>query len=842
MATILKKSSLILFVFIMMICSTVVPSVAAPTADYKDFEQRDYVDAELVKVNDDGSLTYNKDSDSGSSLPDYSAVGYHSGEKVIPKVKVVKTIQAGSLKDHTKLIQDAIDEVSKLPVSERGTILLKAGVYIISKEIKICETGIVLRGEGQGVNGTVIYDSRNQKANTLELSGSGSYKVIDNSVSEITDNYVPMGQAKIHISQENIAKYKVGDSVLITLSPNEKWIETLGVDQLSGNGIPWKPEEYVMKYEREIVEIKDNEITLDTSVTMSIDKELLKATVSLIKDAGRISECGIENIRFVSFYDSRKKNDEAHGWGAVVLKNCRNCWVSDVASYNYGYSCVSVNTGSRNITVQYCSFLEPISQTTGGRKYSFIIAGASYVLIKNCYSSSSRHDYAVQSRTAGPNVFYSSVADESNSVSEPHHRWGTGTLYDNVYQVGVKKLGYFQAIMRGNSGTGHGWAGVNTVFWNSLSPGTVVRKPQTEQNFAIGAYGLYGGSITGINEYKKWYVAPENESPDYPTEKSQTGSPLYGNGYIESWYNPVNPSSLYQAQLSYKLKKDATAYITPPSPILNYPVYNETVKDSEITVSGICDLNAQKIIVNIGGKKTEITPNITEKSGKFSVKIKLKGGYHEVSVSQVIAGFESEKTPTRTVYINNGDKYDKPVKDIQTVLVERGNAAVIEIRNEKIQGFIDDATACEKTASENFDEAVEALLKIEKYINNNQSDELYFAGQDLKHFVSKIEENVTAISKIADQAKAFGCDEKSMKTINSLVDKTEKHLTNANIILTRGNREIQNKKVDFISYEKELQKDKKSPALTIVLITAGVVLLGGATLLITKKKKISKIK
>jgi len=823
-------------------CGVSIPCVAAPAGDYKDFEQRKYADSKLVKVNKDGSLTYNKDPQSDAMLPDFSCVGYHSGEKDIPDVKIVKTLESGKLEDHTKLIQDAIDEICKLPYEQRGAILLKSGVYIISNTIKIPESGIVLRGEGQGVNGTIIYDARNAKVNTAEISGNGAYKVIDGSASKITDSYVPLGKTKIHISQKDKSKYKVGDLVLVTLSPNEKWVETLGVDQLSGSGKPWKPEEYVMEYERTIKAIKGNEITLDTSVTMTIDEKLMKATISRITDEERIAESGIENIRFVSYYNLAKKDDESHARTAVTLKNCRNCWVSDVSAYNYSYSCVAVSSCAKNITIEYCSFLEPISKNMGGRRYSFVISSASYVLIKNCYSSDSRHDYVVQSRTAGPNVFYSSVADDSSSVSEPHHRWGTGTLYDNVYQVGANRLGYFEAIMRGNSGSGHGWAGVNTVFWNSLSPGVVVRKPQTEQNFAIGSYGLYGGNAMGMDEYKKWYVAPKNEDPNYPEEKSKSNSPLYGNGYIESWYNPVNPSSLYQAQLSYKLKKDALADITPPAPILNFPAYDATTKESEITVSGICDLNAEKVIIYVDGKKTEVIPDITEKSGKFSAEVKLIGGYHEIYVSQIIAGFESGKTPSRTVYVNNGDKYDKPAKDLQTILVERGNAAAIEVKNNKIKNFISNMERCEELASNNFNETVKALLDVEKAIEEKRDEDIDFAFQFLKLYISKIERNVEDIKNISQEAKAFGCDAESIEKIDSLVRKTEKYFTDANILLERCNREIKNGKVDSFPYTDELKEEEsesgeKFPILIIVLIVAAMLLAVAVIWFIIKRKK-----
>jgi hypothetical protein len=73
--------------------------------------------------------------------------------------------------------------------------------------------------------------------------------------------------------------------------------------------------------------------------------------------------------------------------------------------------------------------------------------------------------------------------------SEPHHRWSTGILYDNV----TTKDGTLAAINRGDSGSGHGWAAANTMFWNCDAKSIVVFDPETEgeNNFAVGYRGTF---------------------------------------------------------------------------------------------------------------------------------------------------------------------------------------------------------------------------------------------------------------------------------------------------------------------------------------------------------------
>jgi hypothetical protein len=86
-------------------------------------------DSKFIKVNKDGSLKYIPD-EKGNIIPDFSRVGYYGGDKEIPDVAVVKTIEPAVEGTSETIIQSAIEEVSKIPLDKngfRGTILLKKG-------------------------------------------------------------------------------------------------------------------------------------------------------------------------------------------------------------------------------------------------------------------------------------------------------------------------------------------------------------------------------------------------------------------------------------------------------------------------------------------------------------------------------------------------------------------------------------------------------------------------------------------------------------------------------------------------------------------------------------------
>jgi hypothetical protein len=198
--------------------------------------------------------------------------------------------------------------------------------------------------------------------------------------------------------------------------------------------------------------------------------------------------------------------------------------------------------------------LDPVSETKGGRKYSFE-ANGQMGFFQRLYSRNARHDCAMGSRVEGPDVFLDCVAELSMCSSEPHHRYAIGGLFDNV--VGADS---FLAVNRGNSGSGHGWAGAQMVFWNCGGGGGIfVMQPPGAQNYAIG---YRGKAPDGERPYKgmlDWIAARSTKRFEYK------GMPIMGDGYIESPNAPVTPRSLYLAQLRDRLGEAAVRNVASPA-------------------------------------------------------------------------------------------------------------------------------------------------------------------------------------------------------------------------------------------------------------------------------------
>ena len=193
-----------------------------------------------------------------------------------------------------------------------------------------------------------------------------------------------------------------------------------------------------------------------------------------------------------------------------------------MTAVHFGYSCVNIVSSGKRITVQDCACIDPVSLIKGGRRYSFALDGQE-CLVQRCYTRGGRHDYVMHARARGPNVFLDCVADRTYSDSGPHHRWATGTLYDNL------ACGHLNVQWRGWSGTGHGWAGANMVFWNCRASHIDCQKPPTANNYCIGCTGRIRES-----------------------------------GHIASRGKPVTPRSLYLRQLVERMGQKAVEKVTIP--------------------------------------------------------------------------------------------------------------------------------------------------------------------------------------------------------------------------------------------------------------------------------------
>lgn len=579
----------------------------------------------LVFPGSDGVLEYtgyaNEGQDSAENLLiDFSRAGYEGGGVAIPWVPVELELSpvAGDGDDHAR-IQAAIETLSARPISAagfRGTLLLKAGAYRVSETLTITASGVVIRGEGQGADGTVITFTATEQDHLFEFEGGSGWNEIGGTDTPITDAVVPCGVKTFNVG--STAEFEVGDRVVVHRTPNEFWIEDLEMDQWG-----WTASAYRSWSPRTITAINGTEISLDAPLVHSIESQYGGGEVYRYS-FDSISQVGIERIRLESAFTS--DIDEDHGWDAVQFRRAEHAWARQVTAKYFGHSCVFVDERSQHVTVEDCAMLAPKSIITGQRRYSFLLDDSCYALVQRCYTDEGRHDYITDSKMGGPSVFVDSLAENTHNDIGPHHRYAEGILFDNIKgdEINVQN--------RTNSGSGHGWAGTQTVFWNCEAGSIICDAPRGAMNFAIGCVGTQTqGSF----------------APDEPF------------GFWESLNVPVNPRSLYYKQLEDRLGSQALMTVTTAGQ-LQGPIWNALsawAGEGEVPdLPTFAPLQVEVKAANLAEKNVPHSVNAV-------VRYPLPSGYPKLASWAVVSGpsgvsFGDVTAPATTITFTQAGTYE----------------------------------------------------------------------------------------------------------------------------------------------------------------------------------------
>lgn len=474
----------------------------------------------------DGRMVYVPDF-RGNRIPDFSAVGYRGG--IDPPRVSVREVVDPSPGDATERIQAAIDRVSSLEPDTaglRGAVLLRRGIHEIAGTLEIRASGVVLAGEGQGdqrrlwldpakrhtlesfreamanTDATILLATGTERRTLVRIVGPGGIPTSTATATEIVDAYVPVGANHFHVQDPR--PFTVGDRILVTRRGNAAWISAIGMDAIpprrdGRESTQWQP--FDLKYQHTITAIDGHRITIASSIVNAIEQQWGGGSMIRIREDRRIHDSGVENLRAIAFWQINHDgvSDTRHADQLLAFGNARDCWARSVTAEHF-YSTIGTFHALRTsygITIENCSSLIAPGRFYAGRgydrtgrtfaetgvyvgRYAFHFTGQNG-LVRGCHALNSRHAYVVGSRVTGPNVFFDSTAEGSLAYSEPHHRWSTGGLYDNV----TDKI----AIMnRLNFGSGHGWAGANYVAWNTRGD-LICHQPPTAQNWAIGHVG-----------------------------------------------------------------------------------------------------------------------------------------------------------------------------------------------------------------------------------------------------------------------------------------------------------------------------------------------------------------
>lgn len=471
-----------------------------------------FVCAQSPLIYKSDKLVYTPDS-LGNRIPDFSYAGYMAGEKAIPNTSptiVVPTVAD----DATSIIQDAIDYVSSLPLNQnglRGIVLLSTGDYAIKSSLKITTSGVVLRGCGVGK--TRLVATGKDRRTLIRLYGTDDRKMGE--THEIIDGYVPVNAFSVNIT--NTSKLQKGDKIYIQRPSEQSWIDKIGTKHFGGGitSLGWKPSATDIYWDRTIVSVEGTKVTFDAPITTALDKAYGGGMLIPYIWNGRISNIGVENLTCISEFDKNNLKDEAHSWTAITMENLQDGWVRNVNFFHFAGSAVYVDNSVKQVTVENCKSLAPVSEIGGERRTSFFTAGQQ-CLFQRLYAEDGYHDFAVGYCAAGPNAFVQCHSFLPHSFSGAIDRWASGILFD-IVNVEGQALSYKNHMQERQ---GSGWTAANSVFWQCSASLIECFSPPTAQNWAFGSWSEFSGdgywqdSNNNINPRSLYYAQKKDRFPD----------------------------------------------------------------------------------------------------------------------------------------------------------------------------------------------------------------------------------------------------------------------------------------------------------------------------------------
>lgn len=434
-----------------------------------------------VSLSPTGKILYGTDQD-GNRLPDFSTAGFSELDG-LPAIEVAARVESSG-GDDTSAIQAAIDKVAGLPLNEkgfRGAVQLGAGEFRLLGTIRLNASGVVLRGEGRNRTSLVALGV---PRTVVVLGGMRGRWDRDGRAHRITDDYVPVGSKRLHL--DDVEGLKVGDRIIVQRPATREWIAEIGMDRIperaNGRTVQWQPGAGLL-FDRKIVGIDGKTIELDATLTNAISRAD-GGTVWKYRFPERVGHVGLESLSAsASAFFDKTNSDVRPDSLFVSLAAVDGAWLRDLDIKDFTVAMAFRSTASRITATDF-----EVSNWRNPKKRaapSMISIDGQQILISHCRLQG-RHfsAWVIQSAVPGPNVVLRCAGIGEGLGAGAHQRWGTGLLLDNIYLDG--DAGF---INRGSMGSGHGWAGANSVLWNSTVKAYRVDRPPTANNWAFGVIG-----------------------------------------------------------------------------------------------------------------------------------------------------------------------------------------------------------------------------------------------------------------------------------------------------------------------------------------------------------------
>lgn len=529
-----------------------------------------------------------------SILPDFSYAGYEYGEKDIPSNNNIIPISEFGVfpdtgRDVTGQIQIAIDAVGS---RGGGVLYFPKGRYDLNMKpdkpeyLKINHNHVVLRGEGSGRDGAVFYKHNRLLEEKLTWLSPGIIHTgadLHGNENFLSPKELPFAA---HITQtaakgsrilqvSDTSRLKRNECILLCMKNTDEegklarelfsplelipaWEEAYFAGKKGAISYQWLVEIDEIPDERHI------RLKQPLRLDLSVQYEPFICNIEML------TGIGIESIRLESAWDGgdyyHHKNSEVdYGWSGICMHRVYHGWVRDVVIENYTQG-VQLRD-SRNVTVSQVEVLGHPGHY-GMKCY----AHACDCLFRDIAINSFRtHGVGIEGTNYG-NVFSNIQFNEKTTEIDAH---GGGApccnLFENITNVtkisgggsppNLPYSGHYNTFWNISYLHEAARKGFNT-FWNEayLSDDTAFKEDLINELFHAWEWTFH----MKLKTLKDWRMYPKSilagVYPVDPAKKVKIERSAENRsdswGHVEALnQGKVEPESLYEAQLNFRLKR-----------------------------------------------------------------------------------------------------------------------------------------------------------------------------------------------------------------------------------------------------------------------------------------------
>lgn len=476
--------------------------------------------------------------------PDFSYAGYHAGRELPSRnydLPVFNVTDFGAVandgKDDIDAIQAAVDAAQ---AAGGGVVSFPAGRFdfdVSTKHrwVKVKSSRVVLRGYGDGPDGTHLYDHtgsdwHNESQKWLAGNYPSFFSFAPDSM--LRDDALakraplatarPTPQHSMMLTVDKPQAFKAGQVVQMGIKAEDSSVlhycaypsKVIGknIGSLQGS------KAYVIKQMLRIERVEGNNLILQAPLLVPIKDNW---TAHLF-EINYIEECGVENFRMITAWSDEfvhhKNSRHDNGWDCVKFNRVADGWVRNCTFIN---TSMAVGFGTvLNGTIYDCRIL-------GNRGHNgYIIGSSTSCLLMNLQSSSQMHTFGLTNTSSG-NVFYNCMADDPAGI-DCHGGLGVYNLVDNM-QGAI----YASGGATGNTppGIGHG-----LIFWNwrsgNLHPYNFRIRPNSVSVIAtpgvalVGVRNKDGRPLAWFDQYNKLQTSQPRGPWIWVENLNGTPSPL----------------------------------------------------------------------------------------------------------------------------------------------------------------------------------------------------------------------------------------------------------------------------------------------------------------------------